>query len=74
MIENLDIQQIYIWVSALIIGAKAFSAVTPTQVDDKYVGKAEKYVNKALRIINVLGLNVGKARNADDPKVKKNES
>ena len=74
MIENLDVQQIYIWASAVIIGAKAFSAATPTQIDDKYVGRAEKYVNMVLRIVNIVGLNVGKARNADDPKVKKNES
>ena len=50
------------WVSiitALVTAAAAIAAVTPTKSDDKVVAAV-------LRVVNVLGLNVGKAKNADD--------
>lgn len=50
------------WLSAiagLISSCAILAALTPTKSDDRIVGWL-------LRIINVVGVNVGRARNADD--------
>lgn len=43
----------------VITAAGAVATVTPTKADNKVI-------DPLLRIINIIGLNVGKARNADD--------
>ena len=46
---------------SVVTAASAIAAVTPSKGDDKVVNAIQK-------VINVLALNVGKARNADDPR------
>jgi len=46
-------------VTALVTAAAGIAAITPTKSDDKIIGII-------LNIINVIGLNFGKAKNADD--------
>jgi len=41
----------------------AISAVTETPKDDKSVAKAQKAYSIAYKVIDVLALNIGKARN-----------
>ena len=47
----------------LISFAAAISAVTKTPKDDELVGKAKKAYGVSMKIINVLALNIGRARN-----------
>ena len=50
------------WISGiagLISACAVLAALTPTKSDDRIVGWL-------LRIINVVGINVGRAKNADD--------
>ena len=57
------------WLNAIaliVTSAAALAALTPTKVDDNALGWATTIINGALRIINVLAVNVGKAKNADD--------
>jgi len=50
----------WLQIGGLVVTAAAgIAAVTPTKADDKLV-------NSVLRIVNVLGLNIFKAKNADD--------
>lgn len=54
--------EVGVWVLALIMlmqGASAFTALTPTNVDNQII-------NVALRVLNWLSLNVYKNKNADD--------
>ena len=44
---------------AVVTGAAAIAAVTPTQVDNQLV-------DVVLRVLNILGGNFGQAKNADD--------
>ena len=46
-------------ITSLITAAAGLAALTPTKVDDKWL-------NWLLRLVNVVALNVGKAKNADD--------
>lgn len=46
------------WATAIVTAAAAIAAVTPSKSDNKYV-------QKAMNIINALGLNVNKAKNKD---------
>lgn len=43
----------------IMVAAAAIATVTPTQTDNRVL-------NGLIRIVNLLGLNVGRARNADD--------
>ena len=43
----------------VLLGAKAITTQTPSRHDDKYV-------DLGLRIINMLALNIGRDKNADD--------
>ena len=45
--------------TAVVALCASIAAVTPTQVDNKILAKVT-------RVINILGLNVIKAKNADD--------
>lgn len=47
----------------LISFAAAISAVTKTPKDDAAVKKAQKAYNIGYKVIDVLALNIGKARN-----------
>lgn len=47
----------------LISFAAAISAVTKTPKDDEAVRKAQKAYNIGYKVIDVLALNIGKARN-----------
>lgn len=46
-------------IAGLISACAVLAALTPTKSDDRIVGWL-------LRIINVVGINVGRAKNADD--------
>jgi hypothetical protein len=45
--------------TALVTSLSAITAVTPTKSDDKII-------NSILKILNILSLNVGANKNADD--------
>lgn len=45
-------------ITSVIAAAAAVAAVTPSKTDDAVV-------QKVLDVVNVIGLNVGKAKNAD---------
>lgn len=49
--------------TTLMVAIKAITTVTPTQADNRILAAL-------LRLLNVVALNVGKARNADDRKAK----
>ena len=53
-------------ITAFMVFAKAVTVITPTTIDDGLFGKATLVVNVVLRILNVIALNVGKAKNKDD--------
>lgn len=53
-------------VGALLGGAKMFTTLTPTQVDNRYQKRGLSLINLLLRIVNVIALNVGKDTNKDD--------
>ena len=46
-------------ITGVISAASAVTALTPTKTDDKII-------NAILKVLNVLSLNVGKNKNADD--------
>lgn len=51
-----------VWISmalTLVGAVSAITAVTPTKSDDKIV-------DAVLRVLNILSLNIGKNKNADD--------
>lgn len=47
----------------IISFAAAISAVTKTPKDDELVGKAQKAYGMAYKVIDVLALNIGRAKN-----------
>ena len=53
---------------AIMVAASGITALTPTKLDDKYLGRATGVVNVLLKIANSLALNVAKNKNADDDK------
>lgn len=53
----------------VIAACAAIAAITPTKVDDQAMMKLGKIYNIVAKVVNVLGLNVGKAKNKEaDPK------
>jgi len=47
------------WITAIVTVAAAITAVTPSKVDNEWLGKITS-------LLNLLGLNIGAAKNADD--------
>jgi len=52
--------------SGLVTALTGFTALTPSKLDDKVLGKATKYVNFALKFANMGAGNVGQNKNKDD--------
>lgn len=51
--------QEYIEIAGMVIAvASAIAAVTPTNTDNEII-------NKVMKVVNVLGLNIGKAKNKE---------
>jgi hypothetical protein len=68
------IQQAPVWllaISGLISALTVITAMTPSKLDDAVLGKATKYVNFALKLINMGAGNVGKNKNMDADKASK---
>ena len=59
---ELNLQTIMLAVTSSIAAASAIAALTPTPKDDKFVDGAKRWVSKAYRILDLLALNVGKAK------------
>jgi len=53
-------------IAAIVASCAALAVITPTKVDDAIFGNLGKVINVLLRVINVMGLNFGKAVNKDD--------
>lgn len=49
-------------ISVVIAGASSVAAITPTPKDDELVGKAQKVYGKAYKVLDLLALNVLKAK------------
>jgi len=49
-------------ISVVIAAASSIAAVTPTPKDDALVGKVEKAYGKAYKVLDLLALNVLKAK------------
>jgi len=47
------------WITAAVTVAAAITMVTPSKVDNEWL-------QKIVSLLNLLGLNIGKAKNADD--------
>jgi len=52
-------------ISGIIASLTVFTALTPTQVDDKWLGKATGGINFLLKIANVGAGNIGFNKNKD---------
>lgn len=46
-------------ITSVVTAANAITVLTPTRTDDKII-------NAILRVLNILSLNIGKNKNADD--------
>ena len=57
-----NLQTIMLAVTSSIAAASAIAAITPTPKDDQFVNGANRWVSKAYRILDLLALNVGKAK------------
>ena len=53
-------------ISGIIASLTVLTAITPTQLDDKWLGKATVGVNFLLKIANIGAGNVGKNKNQDE--------
>jgi len=49
-------------ISVVIAGASSVAAITPTPKDDEFVGKVGKAYAKAYKVVDLLALNVMKAK------------
>tara|TARA_Y100000593_G_scaffold33336_1_gene65575 strand:- start:2008 stop:2205 length:198 start_codon:yes stop_codon:yes gene_type:complete len=58
--------ELYIQITAalggIVAAASAVAALTPTPKDDKFVTGAKRWIAKVYRIIDILALNVGRAK------------
>lgn len=59
---EINLQTIMLAVTSSIAAASAIAALTPTPKDDQFVDGAKRWVSKAYRILDLLALNVGKAK------------
>lgn len=50
-------------ISGVMTSLTVITAITPTKVDDKYLGKATKFLNMVLKIMNVGAGNVMSNKN-----------
>ncbi len=50
----------------VVLVANAITSATPSKLDDKYSGMLAKGVNMLLKFLNMLSVNFGKNKNADD--------
>jgi hypothetical protein len=61
-----NIPDIYIQVTAILGGviatASAVAALTPTPKDDQFVTGAKRWLTKLYRVVDILALNVGRAK------------
>ena len=53
-------------ISGVIASLTLITALTPTKLDDKWLGKATGAINFLLKIANVGAGNIGKNRNQDE--------
>ena len=53
-------------ISGIISALTVLTAITPTQIDDRILGKATGVVNFLLKIANVGAGNIGKNANKDE--------
>ena len=53
-------------ISGVIASPTLITALTPTQLDDRWLGKATGAVNFLLKIANVGAGNIGKNKNQDE--------
>ena len=53
-------------ISGIIASLTVLTAITPTQLDDKWLGKATVGVNFLLKIANIGAGNIGKNKNQDE--------
>ena len=52
--------------SGIITSLTVFCALTPTTLDDKYLGKATKFINMLLKLANIGAGNVLASKNKDE--------
>ena len=58
--------------SGIVTSLTVLTALTPTQIDDKWLGKATGAINFLLKIANMGAGNVGKNKNQDEQALKIN--
>ena len=53
-------------ISGIIASLTVLTAITPTKLDDKWLGKATAGVNFLLKLANIGAGNIGKNKNQDE--------
>jgi len=53
-------------ISGIIASLTVLTAITPTKLDDKWLGKATVGVNFLLKLANIGAGNIGKNKNQDE--------
>ena len=53
-------------ISGIIASLTVLTTITPTQLDDKWLGKATGAINFLLKIANIGAGNIGKNKNQDE--------